>query len=271
MMPLHPQTGWGLGGREGRAQRQEKRREDLLFFLLQVKRKQSGKWSVRAVSRRGARIAPRLPPSRLTRAQRRRSQRPPARAAPAPASRAGTGKRSPLAASARWGRGPGPGTSGDPGEPRDRLADFSRRVQPMRPALCARPRPGPGPRLCAGSGPPPERPPRGVRPAPLRLDCLPRRAGRGSPRARRRGYGLRSQRRCGLACTRRGAGRRTALSRVRPVPGAGERDPRAPRPRSGVQATLLNGGAAPLLPSSGGERGAHTWGAFFFFNIFIGV
>lgn len=132
-MPLQPQTGWGLGGREGRAQRQKKLQEDLLFFLLQVKRKQSGKWSMRAVSRRGAPTAPRLPPSRLTRAQRRRSQRPPARAAPAPASRAGTGKRSPQAASGRWGRGPGPGTSGDLGEPRDRLADFSRRVQPVRP------------------------------------------------------------------------------------------------------------------------------------------
>lgn len=53
---------------------------------------------------------------------------------------------------------------------------------PCAPALCARPRPAspePGPRLCAGSGPPPEHPPRGVRTAPLRLDCLPPRSGTG--------------------------------------------------------------------------------------------
>lgn len=77
--------------------------EDLLFFLLQVKRKQSGKWSVRAVSRRGAVGVPRLPASRLTRTQRLRSRRPRGQASPAPARRAETGKRSPLAASGEVG------------------------------------------------------------------------------------------------------------------------------------------------------------------------
>lgn len=99
-MLLQPQAGGGLGRRAGE---QVRGLEDLLFFLLQVKRKQSGKWSVRAVSRRGAVGAPRLPTSRLTRTQRLRSRRPRGQASPAPASRAKTGKCSPLAASGEVG------------------------------------------------------------------------------------------------------------------------------------------------------------------------
>lgn len=163
-----------------------RQQEDLLFFLLQVKRKQSGKWSVRAVSRRGAPSAPRLPPSRLTRAQRAGSRRPPAPSA----------ARGPVSARlwphlGRWGTGPGPRAAGSLAEPWGQLAGVSPRAQPARPVPGRIPvssEPGQGrhpggplgPELGARS-----RPPRGAQTAPRA--CAERLAESGSSPARRQG------------------------------------------------------------------------------------
>lgn len=155
-----------MGGRGGRA---DEAAEDLLFFLLQVKRKQSGKWSVRAVSRRGAPPRPAslprasLAPSALT-PSGRRAERPsrPSRCQPRR-----DGKRSLWLRLGRWGRGPGPGTSRGLGAPRGWPAGVSRRLEPVRPGPVRVPvssepgqgrppggPPGPGPRLRSGPGRP---------------------------------------------------------------------------------------------------------------------
>lgn len=127
--------GGGGGGGSGEGGGQMRQREDLLFFLLRVKRKQSGKWSVRAVSRRGAPSAPRLPPSRLTGAQRPGSGRPPAEA-PARQPR-GAGKRRPPAALGRRGGGEGAGPA---------------RGLPRAPLQCAPPFPASPTRAPLGRG-----------------------------------------------------------------------------------------------------------------------
>lgn len=101
---------------------------------------------------------------------------------------------------------------------------------------------------------------RGVHTAPVRRDCMPRGVGPGSSRA---GGGVRGAlpRRGSLFCTSRAQGRRTALSRVRPAPGAGERDPGRPGCAAGCRLRYLRRcripPPRPELPSSRGERGAH--------------
>ncbi|CAN0569442.1 unnamed protein product [Rangifer tarandus platyrhynchus] len=89
---------------------------------------------------------------------------------------------------------------------------------------------------------------------------MPRGVGPGSSRA---GGGVRGAlpRRGSLFCTSRAQGRRTALSRVRPAPGAGERDPGRPGYAAGCRLHYLLRcripPARPELPSSHGERDAH--------------
>lgn len=119
-----------------------------MFFLLQVKRKQSGKWSVRAVSRRGAPTAPRLPPSRLTRAQRPGSQRPPGRAAQRLPAAPGPVSARLWLRLGRWGDSAGTRGCGDFGGPRGRARwRLPARLRVWRARLGPAPRgwpPGPG-------------------------------------------------------------------------------------------------------------------------------
>lgn len=149
------------------------------------------------------------------------------------ASCAWTGKRSPPAASGRWGRGLGLGTSGDLGGTSKRRGPAAERLPGRRagaPGSCA-----PARVARAGRGAPPEPRVKVVR-------------GRGGPGVRReRGahssqsvaWGLHARRRTGKLRARGGvrcapaAGTasyapaergRTVLSRVRPAPRAGERD-----------------------------------------------
>lgn len=160
-MPLQLKTSGGVG----EVGEQMRRREDLLFFLLQVKRKQSGKWSVRVVSRRGAPTAPRLPPSRLTRALRPHSRRPRGRGTPALSAAPGPVRARLWLHLGRWGRGLGPRTSGSLAERWGQVAGVFPRAQPVRPAPMRIPvssEPGkgspqggplgPGPRLSSGPG-----------------------------------------------------------------------------------------------------------------------